>query len=310
MSGHVPTDREKRLGEFVDDTNSRILAVPNWSVGRERQLVRHIRDLLEQSGVALHFCEADIDHNRTVTAFSGPTNMVVSTLAALCELILPAADLQRHVGVHPRIGALDVCPFIVLPGMATVEIANGVAHRFGSWLSETWDVPVFYYEKSSLSGNRTSLAALRKGGFGGMLDREIQPDAGPCHVHPHLGASVVGVRDFLIAMNVNLRTPARQISERIAHDIRERRRAKEPRFQGVMALGLPLASRDMTQVSLNLTRPSETPPDDVVEWVREQAARLGAEVAYAELIGVVRSVDTARCHQLAPRPEQIVEWAS
>jgi len=282
----------------------RLLAVPNWSFGRERSLVRQTRDLLDESGLTVHFCEADIDHNRTVTAYSGQSAEVFEKTLRLGELILPAVNLTRHTGVHPRIGGLDVCPFVPLGDFDPFEVLAAV-DRFARSFAERFDVPVFLYEHSS-KGDR-KLPALRKGGFGGLLDRELQPDYGPPRAHPHLGATVMGWRDFLVAMNVNLDTADPGLAERIAAAIRDMRRAKTAGWEGVRALGLPLASRGLSQVSMNLTQPDRSPIDPIVDWVEQVAAGMGVQVAYPEIIGVIRDVDMEHNTRVACRPEQVVE---
>ena len=238
-----------------------------------------MRDLLEGASVELHYCQADIDHNRTVTAFSGQAGQVLGALDGLCQLVMPSVNLQRHTGVHPRIGALDVLPFVALPGglpeHELVLLSRGVA----SWLSETFEVPVFLYDKSATKPH-ADLPHFRKGGFGGMLGRELEPDFGPTAVHPHMGATVVGVRDFLVALNVNFRGSNLAVVETIAAHVRERRKARVPGWSGVRALGLPLAAQEMVQVSLNITKPDQTPIDPIVEWITGQAVGQGLELTY------------------------------
>ncbi|MBX3112317.1 MAG: hypothetical protein KF857_09940 [Fimbriimonadaceae bacterium] len=282
----------------------RLLGVPNWSFGRERSLVRQVRDLLDASGLDVHFCEADIDHNRTVTAYSGDGEAVFATTSRLADLVLPAIDLTRHRGVHPRVGGLDVCPFVPLGAFDPDELRRSI-ERFAAGFATAHEVPVFLYEHSSKAGRR--LPDLRKGGFGGLLGRELEPDFGPSHAHPFLGATVVGWRDFLVAMNVNLDTPDPGPAERIAAHIRQMRRSGTPGWQGVRALGLPLASRNLSQVSLNLTKPDLSPIDPVVEWIEEEAAQTGVRVAYPEIIGVVRDVDMEHNTKVPCRREQVVE---
>ncbi|MBS1708549.1 MAG: hypothetical protein JSS65_07480 [Armatimonadetes bacterium] len=282
----------------------RLLAVPNWSFGRELALLRSVRDTLEAADVRLHFCEADIDHNRTVTAFSGEADVVMDLTMLLAQQILPSINLARHTGVHPRIGGLDVCPFVPLGRYEPMEVLDAVEY-FARSFATAFNVPVFLYEKSSKGS--TKLPNLRKGGFGGLLDRELEPDFGPTRVHPHLGATVVGWRDFLIALNVNLDTPDVTYAERIAAAIRDMRRAKTKGWEGVRALGLTLASRNLTQVSLNLTKPDLSPIDPIVDWIEQVAAGFGVAVAYPELIGVIRDTDMEHNTRVACRPEQVVE---
>ncbi|MCU0316689.1 MAG: hypothetical protein MUC92_08860 [Fimbriimonadaceae bacterium] len=283
----------------------KVLTVPNWSFGRDRSLFRSVRDLLEQSNVTTHFCEGDLDHNRTVTAFSGESEEVKKILLSLADLILPSINLQRHVGVHPRIGGLDVCPFLPLtktPPINFNDWVRVVAQEF----AETHRVPVYLYEKSASPERKADLPSLRKGGFGGLLDRPLDPDFGPNQVNPYLGASVFGWREFLIAMNVNLRGENLAFSQKVAQMIRRNRQDKVPGFSGVRALGLPLATQGLVQVSLNLTQPHASPIDDVITFVEQQAEKAGEEVAWPELIGVILDQCLEHATKLPFRPEQVV----
>ncbi len=284
-----------------------LLTVPNWSFGRQPSLLRQTKDFLEAQPVQIHFCESDPDHNRTVTAFSGNLEEIKVALLGLAELILPSIDLQRHVGVHPRIGGLDVCPFSWLVGEAPCDLQPWI-ESLASELADRFAIPIFLYEHSATAhGASRDLPSLRRGGFGGLLDRELEPDFGPKHAHPHLGATVLGVRDFLIAMNINVNSPDPSVAERVAAKIRALRREGDPRYAGVRALGFPLASRRMSQVSLNLTKPSHTPVDDLLPLITSQITEWGLQVAYPELIGVIRDVDMEHNTMLAARPEQIVQ---
>lgn len=287
----------------------KLLAVPNWSIGRERSIVRQVHDLLESAPVDVHYCQADIDHNRTVTAFSGSKREVKDTLNHLAQLILPAVDLQRHRGVHPRIGGLDVCPFIPLPnpvGEDALEFSEWI-EQFAEEFANEWEVPVYLYERSEKGKHKSDLPSLRKGGFGGLLDHELNPDYGPTKVHHHLGATVIGWRDFLIALNINFRSANFDAVDRIAHKIRRLRREKHPNFIGVRALGLTLPAKEIVQVSMNITKPDITPLDPIIDFINEMAGRFGLEDGYPELIGVIRDVDIERSVNITFRPEQVIE---
>jgi glutamate formiminotransferase len=286
-----------------------VLTIPNWSFGRDRDLERRLSEILADAGVTVHFLAGDVDHNRTVSAFSGQEAAVFGALEAMCEEALPRIDLGRHSGVHPRIGALDVCPFVPLDGTPVQALAPEV-DAFAAWLADAFDLPVFLYEKSERGRHEADLPALRRGGFGGLFTRELNPDFGPRAGHPRLGATVVGVRDFLIAMNANLRTGELSVAKRLARTMRELREEGDLRFLGVRALGLPLASRCLTQVSMNLTLPGVAPPDPVLEWVEREALALGAAPAGNELIGVIRPCDLPGATRLPVRPEQVVPGAA
>ncbi|MCA0359450.1 MAG: hypothetical protein LCH41_00160 [Armatimonadetes bacterium] len=282
-----------------------VLTVPNWSLGRERSVLHQGLDLLESADVTVHFAEADLDHNRTVTAFSGDASEVLVTLFELARVWLPAINLHRHVGVHPRIGGLDVCPWIPLAP---------VSPHFGEWIiesaqafAEEFEIPVFLYEHSASAGSKASLPELRKGGFGALVGQEITPDFGPNQAHPYLGATVWGWRDFLVALNVNFPSENLEAAERIAAEIRSRRRAGEPGFEGVRSLGLSLADQGLVQVSLNLTQPFASKINPVVAFILESAGARGLEGGYTELIGVIPESLARESSLVYPRAAQIVK---
>jgi glutamate formiminotransferase len=287
----------------------RILTVPNWSFGRSRGLSLQFRDVLDRHDLKVHYLQSDPDHNRTVSAFSGPEEKVAEALLSLCTLAFDAIDLNRHTGVHPRIGALDVCPFLPLDGEltpATLAAANGFVERVAATMAARHDVPVFLYEKSERGRHEADLPSLRRGGFGGLIGRELRPDFGPSTAHLRLGVTIMGVREFLLAVNVDLALPDPTVAKSIARDIRRLRSEGDPRFLGVRALGLPLVSRGESQVSMNLTLPDLTPVDPIVEYIAQQARDVNVRLAGTELIGVIRPCDLPGATRLKIRPEQIV----
>ena len=284
----------------------RILTVPNWSFGRNRDLAQKFSIILGNPEIDVHYFQGDVDHNRTVTAFSGPSEEVERTLLSLCDVAFDAIDLNRHNGVHPRIGALDVCPF-VLPRGGNLGEANELVVGFADLIARRFNLPVFLYEKSEHGRHESDLPALRKGGFGGLLDRELRPDYGPSRAHPLLGATIMGVREFLVAMNVNLKSEDLQLARRVCKEIRTLRSEGDTRFLGVRALGLLLISRRMVQVSLNLTLPDLVQIDSIVEWVQERVRKEGVSTAGTELIGVIRRRDMESATWLNVKAEQVLE---
>lgn len=282
----------------------RLLTVPNWSFGRNRDLHIRFGTLLESSPVEVHYFQGDPDHNRTVTAFSGEPDAVHRTLMSLCEVAFEAIDLNRHNGVHPRIGALDVCPFVASP--ADEPLALEIAELVADQIASDYQIPVYLYEKSEHGNHEADLPSLRRGGFGGLLGKRLRPDYGPTEAHPRLGVTVVGVRGPLIAMNVDLRSEDLALAKRFAKEIRDLRTEGDPRFLGVRALGLLLSSRRETQVSMNLTLPDLTSVDPIVQWVRERALKFKVAVARTELIGVIRPQDLPGATSLPIRDGQVV----
>ncbi|MCC7102549.1 MAG: hypothetical protein IT206_05655 [Fimbriimonadaceae bacterium] len=282
----------------------RLLTVPNWSFGRDRDLLNIFRDLLEGWGLAIHFLRSDVDHNRTVSAISGDAEVIFERLERLAEAAFERIDLNRHVGVHPRIGALDVCPFLCLddePYPLDLKI-----EAFAQRLAERFDLPIYLYEKSERGQHAFDLPTLRQAGFGGLLGKELTPDFGPTHAHTFLGATVMGERDFLIAMNVNFRSDDLSFVKRLAKHIRASRDEGDQRFTGVRALGLPLVSRNLVQLSLNLTQPDLTPPDSVIEWALAAARKAGVQHVENELIGVIRESDLPKATRLPVKREQVI----
>ena len=285
-----------------------VLAVPNWSFGRDRDLLHRFEDELVERPLTVHFLASDVDHNRTVSAISGERTEVFEAIEALCELAFDRIDLTRHVGVHPRIGALDVCPFLSMDHATEDESSLIPAvQEFAKSIATQYKLPVFLYEKSEQGHHAKDLPTLRKRGFGGLTGVTLDPDFGPDQIHPLLGATVMGVRDFLVALNVNLATSHLSVAKGIASDIRRLREQGDPAFIGVRALGLPLISRDMSQVSMNLTRPNITPIDPVLEWVLVEASRRKCVVDHNELIGVIRACDLEFATRLPFKPSQVVD---
>lgn len=286
----------------------RVLTIPNWSFGRDKDLLRRFRRVLEDGPVEVHYLEGDVDHNRTVSAFSGEAEAVFETLLELARLAFDRIDLNRHVGVHPRIGALDVCPFVTLPSWnVSFKSLDALVQKFAADLATIFELPIFLYERSEKGRHEADLPSLRKGGFGGLIGRKLSPDYGPDHAHPRLGVTILGVRDFLIAMNVNLKTEDVAVSKAMAKQMRDLRQEGDERFLGVRALGFSLVSRQLTQVSMNLTLPDITAPDPIIEWVHANAHDAGSKVAGCELVGVIRNRDLTGATRLPIKPEQIVD---
>jgi glutamate formiminotransferase len=290
----------------------RILTIPNWSFGRNKVLLHKFEEILQAHEVMVHFLESDIDHNRTVSAFSGEPDALLESIDAMAAEAFECIDLNHHVGVHPRIGALDVCPFVPLVSRfedraAVNQAALALAERLGALIASKYQVPVFLYEDSARGGREGALPALRKGGFGGLLGRPIHPDFGPNEAHERLGVSVVGVRDFLIALNLNLADEHPYAAQGLAKRIRDLRAGGDERFLGVRALGFALASKGISQVSLSITLPDLSPIDPIVKWVQDQAYAQSIGFAGVELIGVIRRKDLEHATTVYPRKAQIID---
>ena len=252
-----------------------VQCVPNFSEGRDPVIIAAIVQAVQDTpGVRLADWSADPDHNRLVVTFVGPPAPVQAAALAAAAAAVERIDLRTHTGVHPRLGAIDVLPFVPLQDITQSECA-ALAAGTGRELAAHYGLPVFLYEAASPEGR--SLPAVRKHAFG-----MFAPDYGPALPHPTAGAVVVGARGPLVAYNVNLATPNLQIARAIAREMRTL-----PPLPGIRALGLPLPSRGLTQVSLNLTRPAETPLLAVFGWVQARALEMGTETVASELIGAM-----------------------
>jgi glutamate formiminotransferase len=255
-----------------------IECVPNISEGRNAQVVAAIAGAVEAvSGVRVLGFESDADHHRSVITFAGQPAAVregaLQCVGKAAELI----DLRRHSGVHPRVGAADVLPFVPLAG-STLEDCVRIAHTAGEEVWRRFSIPVYFYEAAARQPSRRALQNVRRSGFDGQ-----PPDIGDLPAHATAGAVVMGARPFLIAYNINLQTPDVAAAKTIARQIRE----SSGGFRCVKAMGLYLESQQRAQVSMNLTNFAEIPLEDLYASVEREAARLGTEIAGSELIGFI-----------------------
>ena len=262
-----------------------IECVPNISEGRDQATIERVVGAVRSApGVTLLDVKSDADHNRSVITYLGEPEAVLAATQALCREAFAALDMRTHRGAHPRMGAVDVVPFVPLRGVTTEE-AVLLAHRLGEWIGAQ-GVSVFYYEDAAASPERRNLAEVRRGEYEGLAarldDPRWAPDAGPAEFNPRSGAVAVGARFPLIAFNVNLSTDDLGIADSIARAVRQR----DGGFAYVKAMGVALEDRGQVQVSMNLTDYSRTPIHRVVETVRSEAARHGAAVVGCELIGL------------------------
>lgn len=264
-------------------------AVPNFSEGRDRAVVGAIVDAIRGAGAEVLDWSADPDHHRSVVTFVGEPSVVERASLAAARVAYERIDLRRHRGVHPRIGALDVLPFVPLAGL-TMEDARRSARRVGRAIAEELRVPVYYYGQASDPPGRT-LAELRRGGFeklaaGWPSDRppDLLPAGWPHPgAHPAAGATCVGARPVLLAWNVLVDG----ITLRDAGGIAARIRETGGGFPGVRALALPLPSRGALQISMNLEDLDRVSPMSVFEAVEAQVAEAGGRVVETEVIGML-----------------------
>ena len=264
-----------------------IECVPNFSEGRDTTVVLAIANTIAQTpGVLMLGWEADTDHNRSVMTFAGTPDAVVEAAVRGAGKAAELIDLLAHQGVHPRVGAADVIPFVPLDG-STLEEAVAAAHRAGAEIWRRFGVPVYFYEQAARSAGRRRLEKVRRREFDGA-----PPDVGDIAAHPTAGASVVGARGLLVAYNVDLATR----DTAVAHAIAKKIRASSGGFPYVKAMGIYLTSRDCAQVSMNLTNFAETPLDRVYDTIAALAREHGTEAVAGEIIGFI----PRRAYEMAP----------
>jgi len=270
-----------------------IECVANFSEGRDAATVRAIEDAIASSaGVLLLRSERDTDHNRSVITFAGPPGAVSEGALRGIAVAVERIDLRRHQGVHPRMGAADVVPFVPLEG-ATLGDCVAIARRTGEEVWKRLGVPVYFYEAAATSPDRRMLENCRRGGF---ENPKIAPDLGGPALHPSAGACIIGARKILIAFNINLQTDDVGVAREIARKIR----ASSGGMPFVKALGLPLAARGLAQVSMNLTDFEQTPLHEVFDAVQREAAARGVAIAGSEIIGLIpkKALEDAAAHYL------------
>ena len=269
---------------------SLIECVPNFSEGRRPEVVEEIvRAVRSIDGVTLLDHSRDATHNRSVVTFAGSAEPVVRAATAAVGRALELIDMEQHSGAHPRIGAVDVIPFVPL-GTTRMEECIDLARRFGEQIATRFEIPVYLYGAAALRPERQRLAAVRKGQYEGLkeelgIDPSRDPDFGPKRLHPRGGAVAVGARKPLIAFNVNLATDDLIIAQRIAETIRE----SSGGLPAVQAMGVLLENPGeprYAQVSMNLVDWERTGITRVVNEIRQLARASGTEIDHCELIGL------------------------
>ena len=260
--------------------------VPNISEGRDQALIEQVLDTVRQTpGCTLIDAASDPNHNRTVITFIGDVAGVEQAAVALAGKAVELIDMTKHHGEHPRMGAVDVIPFIPIKDV-TMEECVEISKRVGRSISDQFGMPVFLYEASASAPYRQNLATIRKGQFEGMAEKvmepEWEPDFGGRRIHPTAGVVAVGARMPLVAFNINLSTSDLSIASRVAKIIRR----SSGGFDCVKALGVMLEDRNIAQVSINMTDFNRTPLYRVLELVKAEVARYGVHVVGTEIIGL------------------------
>ncbi|MFV0516677.1 MAG: glutamate formimidoyltransferase [Aminipila sp.] len=263
-----------------------IESVPNISEGRNKEIIEACVDQIRTTpGCTLLDYSSDTSHNRTVITYMGSPEACEEASVKLARKAVELIDLTKHEGEHPRMGCVDVMPFIPIKD-ATTEDCVELSKTVGKRIAEEADLPVFLYEQSATAPHRQNLAAVRKGQFEGMAEKvksqEWIPDFGGQRIHPTGGVLAVGARPPLIAFNINLSTSDVEIASKIAKIIRR----SNGGFDCVKAMGVMLEERNVAQVSINMTDFTKTPLYRVVELTKAEAARYGVHVIGTEIVGL------------------------
>lgn len=263
-------------------------SVPNFSEGRRVEIVERLADAIAsiQTACVLN-THVDPDHNRSVITFVASAQMVVEAAVKAVALAAELIDMRAHQGVHPRLGATDVLPFVPVRGISLDDCA-ALAHQAGERIASELSIPVFFYERAALQPTRIHLEDVRRGALELLREQiaalpERAPDLGPRRVHETAGAIAIGARPFLIAFNVNLKSNQVGIARQIARNIR----ARSGGLPFLKALGFELKSRGLVQVSMNLVNYSVTGMAQAYDAVKREAEKLGSEIVATEIVGLV-----------------------
>jgi len=291
-----------------------IECVPNVSDGRNPELIASLAEGIRRTqGVRLLNHSSDTSHNRSVFTLVGGRDALEAAILGLVAGAAAGIDLRVQRGEHPRIGAVDVVPFVPLEGAAMADCV-ALARRVGAAMARRFSIPVYLYEHASDTPRRRQLEDIRRGGFEGlaakMADPAWHPDFGPATPHPSAGATAVGARGILIAYNVNLATDRLEVAREIAAVIR----ASSGGYPCVKAMGVALADRGIVQVSMNLTNYEVTSMPQVFDAITREAERRGVHVLGSEVVGLVPAAALAGATQShlkldGLKPDQILEEA-
>jgi glutamate formiminotransferase len=268
--------------------NALVECVPNFSEGRKTETVERLaRAISSVSTACVLDSHIDPDHNRSVITFVAAPEMIVEAALRAVGLAAELIDMRQHTGVHPRLGATDVLPFVPISGV-TMEYCAALAHQAGERITRELSIPVFFYERAALKPDRVNLEDVRRGTLELLreqigIDPDRAPDLGPFRVHETAGAIAIGARPFLIAFNINLRTTDISIARKIARAVR----ARSGGLPFVKALGFELSTRGVVQVSMNIVNYQVTGITEAYEAVRREAEQAGVEILSTEIVGLV-----------------------
>ncbi|PJA99675.1 MAG: glutamate formimidoyltransferase [Ignavibacteriales bacterium CG_4_9_14_3_um_filter_30_11] len=285
-----------------------IECVPNFSEGKKAETFEAIKDSINKtSGVKLLNLEPDGDYNRVVVTLAGDEKSIIEGALNACKAAAKNIDMRNHKGEHPRLGAIDVVPFIPIKDVTTEECVK-ISEEFGKRVAEELNLPVYLYEASARKPERRNLSNIRQGEYEGLeeklKDPMWEPDFGEAVFNPKLGALVTGSRFFLIAYNVNIDSNDLKYSKEIAETLRESGKPKRDddgkivkvegktvripgRLKELKGMGVALEKHNITQVSMNLTNYKITPMHVAFEEVKKEAEKMGVKVKGSEVVGLV-----------------------
>jgi glutamate formiminotransferase len=281
MDNTLISNRQSAIGNLVE-------CVPNFSEGRKIETVERLSEAIQSVETACVLdTHIDPDHNRSVITFVAEPNFIVEAAVRAVGLSAELIDMRTHSGVHPRLGATDVLPFVPIRGV-TMEDCVTLAHQAGERIARELAIPVFFYEQAAMKPERRNLEDVRRGALELLRDQIAiepgrAPDVGPLRVHETAGAIAIGARPFLIAFNINLRTTDVSIARKIARAVR----ARHGGLPFVKALGFELCSRGLVQVSLNIVNYEVTGITQAYDAVRRETEQAGVEIVGTEIVGLV-----------------------
>jgi glutamate formiminotransferase len=289
-----------------------IECIPNVSEGRRPEIVAQMAEAIRAiPGVRLLDFSSDASHNRSVFTMAGDAAGIEQAVMALFAHAVGNIDLRTQRGEHPRMGAVDVVPFVPIEGVTMAECVD-LAKRVGAAVAERFAIPVYLYEDASANPARRNLEDIRRGEFEGLAAKMATPgwtpDFGPSAPHPSAGASVIGARMALVAYNINLATDRLDVAKKIAAAIRH----SSGGYRYVKAAGFKLEDRGIVQVSMNLTNYEKTPIFRVFETVKREAARYGVSILGSEIVGLIPSAALNAAAEFylqieAFKPDQVLE---
>jgi glutamate formiminotransferase len=286
----------------------RLLAVTHWSFGRDKDLLRAMREIVDAAGVHLHDIRTDPDLNRTSVVFSADHELIRSVVVKLAGEALPRIDLGRHTGTHSRTGGLDACSLIIPfrdPTRQEMEYVQGTTELLAATIAARYELPVFLTDRAARAAEADTLE-IRDGGFGSLTGQMLAPDFGPSAAHPQLGVTMIGIRDFFLTFQIDFESPNGGFARTLEREAKDLRTAGDPHFLGAEASAFSLTSRDRARLSIEMDLPDLASPDPIIEWAVDSAARAGIRAFGAELAGAIRVSDLPGATRLSVRDQQIL----